>query len=197
LTKPNSGCALAELGRCLAPCLAPDPQRYAEQVAEVRAALLSDIRPTLRRAGVRIRALIDQQRFEEAEEVRRRLAAYTQGVRRWHRLRSLADCPQIVATCWNQDHWEVHVFRHGQLAGVSTAASNEEVPAAAEAAIGLAATVVQPSPGLPGGSVEEAELISAWLETPGVRLLSIDGEWSWPARIGADPEQLPQLILGE
>ena len=32
--------------------------------------------------------------------------------------------------------------------------------------------------------MEETERIADWLERPGVRLIDVEGDWSWPRRIG-------------
>jgi DNA polymerase-3 subunit epsilon len=42
--------------------------------------------------------------------------------------------------------------------------------------------------------VEETERIADWLERPGVRLIDVDGEWSWPLRIG--PAASAQIRIG-
>ena len=45
------------------------------------------------------------------------------------------------------------------------------------------AETVVPRPGpVPAASAEETECVLRWLETPGVRLVEVDGEWSLPAR---------------
>ncbi len=41
---------------------------------------------------------------------------------------------------------------------------------------------VIPGPGpLPASSIDEAELLVRWLESPGVRLVDVEGSWSCPA----------------
>ena len=44
--------------------------------------------------------------------------------------------------------------------------------------------------------MEETERIAAWLERPGVRLIEIDGQWSWPLHIGLGDGELAQHALG-
>ena len=34
----------------------------------------------------------------------------------------------------------------------------------------------------PAAIVEETEIIARWLESPGVRLVDVDGDWSCPVR---------------
>jgi len=193
------GCALGEMGRCLAPCADPAASSgpYAEAVAATRTAMVSDIRPTLAGTGARVRELSSQQRFEEAADVCHRLATYASAVRRWHRLTTLGRCAQIVAARRVEDAWHIHVIRHGFLAGAAVAPPGTPPRAVADDAVRRAATVPPGVAGLPAGSVEEAERIADWLETPGTRLLDIDGDLSWPVFAGADDASLPRLIWGQ
>ncbi|MCL2490005.1 MAG: DEDD exonuclease domain-containing protein [Propionibacteriaceae bacterium] len=195
-TKPMPECALGEMGRCLAPCRDPASaeQPYSQTVETMRQALLSDIRPTLQAGGGHVRELSDQQRFEEAADATRRLNTYRATVRRWHRLVALGRCRQIVAARLVDGVWQIHVIRHGFLAGAAVAPPGTSPRQVAEDAVALAATVLPSPHDLPAGTVEEAERIADWLETPGTRLIEIDGEWSWPVFAGVDDASLPRLI---
>ena len=197
--KPRGGCALGQMGRCLAPCVESDGRAsaYASVVAEARRAWASDVRPTLAVGGDHLRRLAASQRFEEAADVLHRLDAYLTATRRWHRLVSLGRCPQIVAARLEDATWQIHVIRHGMLAAAAVAPPGASPHQVADDAVKLAATA-QPGPhGLPAGSVEEAERIADWLATPGTRLMQIDGEWSWPAFIGTNDANLPGLVWGQ
>jgi len=196
-SKPVAGCALAELGRCLAPCVDPEATAgaYGDVVTSVRQALAEDVRPTLGAAGAHVRALAGQQRYEEAADVCHRLTAYTSAVRRWHRLVGLGRCPQIVAAQRSGDDWHIHVIRYGTLAAAALAPPGAGPRRVAEDAVALAATVLPGPHGLPAGSVEEAERIADWLETPGTRLIEMDGDWSWPVFAGTDDASLPGLLM--
>lgn len=196
----NATCTAGQIGRCLGPCADP-PERagYLAAVEEVRQALTSTIHPTLAIAGARIRRLSDQEHFEQAREITTRLTAFTQAAMRWHRLRSLAACGQIVAASWigspaARPGWQIHVIRHGRLAGAGIAPPGRPPRQVAAQVVRLAETVTPVSSGLPAASVEESERVASWLERPGVRLLEVDGEWSQPWRIGVNPGQLPELI---
>jgi len=192
----SSPCALGEMERCLAPCADPAGRSevYAAVVQQTRQAWVDDIRPTLASLGERIRTLSAQQRFEEAGDACRRLEAYTAATKRWHRLTALGRCPQIVAAQLVDGVWHIHVIRYGMLAAATVAPPGTSPRRVADDACRLAATVLPTSHGLPAGSVEEAERIADWLETPGTRLIDIDGDWSWPAFIGVDDASLPGLI---
>ena len=197
--KPTGPCALGEMGRCLAPCLPVDgrPDAYAEVVDAARLAWSSDIRPTLANTGHRLRHLIEMQRFEEAADVLRRLTAYADATRRWHRLVALGRCPQIVAAQLVDAVWHIHVIRHGMLAAAAVAPPGTSPTQVAEGAVQLAATATAGPHGLPAGSVEEAERIADWLATPGVRLMDVEGDWSWPVFIGTNDTGLRDALLGD
>lgn len=194
--RPSQSCALGEMGRCMAPCeLGEGAARYGEVVEEVRRAWSADVRPVLRSVRERLGRLVSEERFEEAATVTERLKAFYKTSVRYHRVRSVAACREIVAAAPEGLGWAIHVVRHGKLAGATTAPTRE-VRETAEALGRVAETVLPPAGGIPAGSVEEAERIAAWLESPGVRLLSIDGEWSWPLHAGLAPEALTAELTG-
>ncbi len=229
-TQPTA-CVLADMGRCLAPCLGQDrfiasswgdqelaacpidasdgkisredeaqarqlplADEYGLVVAKLRIALSEDLRWTAVQLGRRMRELAAQERFEEAAVQRQRLAALSAAVLRRHRLTALARCPQIVAAEFTERGWEINVIRHGKLAAAALAERGRAPRAAQAEAMQLAETVLQPENAMPAGSVAEAERICAWLERPGIRLMDITGEWSWPINIGIDLTQLPALL---
>jgi len=196
-TKPMPDCALGEMGRCLAPCRNPAAAEaaYGEVVEATRQALLQDVRPALVAGGAQVRALSEQQRFEEAADATGRLNAYRAAIRRWHRLVGLGRCPQIVAARLQDGTWHIHVIRHGFLAGAAVAPQGTSPRRVAEETAMLAATVLPGPHGLPAGTVEEAERIADWLEQPGTRLIEIDGDWSWPTFAGVDDASMPALLL--
>lgn len=197
----KSGCALGELGKCLAPCLGAAPDAYLAVVEQVRQAMVADLRPTLAIAGGRIAKLSGQQRYEEAQALTDRLRGYAAATQRWHRLVGLSRCAQLVAAQWvpapaPAPGWQIHVIRYGRLAAAATAAPGWPPRQVADEAVRLAETVLPAPHGLPAGSVEEAERIATWLERPGVRLMEIEGEWSMPLYAGLNPDDLPRLTLG-
>lgn len=195
--KPSAACALAEMGRCLAPCeLGPETEAYAETVRAVRDSWESDARPVLRSVRDRMNKLVTQQRYEEAGVLAERLTAYYAASVRYHRLRSLARCRQLVAAVPSQAGWDIHVIRHGRLTAAVTAPS-AQARAAAEEAAAHAETVLPQVGDWPAGSIEEAERVAAWMELPGVRLIDTDGEWSWPLHAGLPEGALPHELLGE
>lgn len=195
--RPSPRCALADMGRCPAPCeLTDGVEPHARAVDAVRLAWQSDVRAVFTSVGARMRTLVDAYRFEEADELASRMRAFAAASVRHHRLRSLASCRQIVAAQRDGSGWSLHVIRYGRLAGAARTRPGESVPARAHEVVALAETVAAPVAGTPAGTIEEAELVARWLETPGVRLLDVDGDWSWPLFSGLAEADLARLLLG-
>jgi DNA polymerase-3 subunit epsilon len=193
----SQACALAGMGRCSSPCDGSiSIDAYAELVEQVRATLSEDIRPAVRAMRTRLHRLIEQQRFEEAATIRRRLETLTQTGLRFHRVRSLAACPEIVAARRDGADWQIHVIRYGRLAGAACATPHEVPQQVARATVATAETVAPPIGPLPAGGIEESERIAAWLEQPGVRLIDITGDWMWPLHAGLTHADLVRQALG-
>lgn len=180
------GCALAEIGRCLAPCArGRDTDGYAERVAALRGAFDGDLEPVITLVEHRMRALADEERFEEARAWRERLSSVVHASLRRHRIASLAAEPELVAGRPTQEGgWELHVMRHGTLAAAALIAPGVDARAAIEALIASAAVVEPRHGGLPAGLTEECEELLSWLEQPGVRLARSTGSLSLPMRCG-------------
>ncbi len=194
----GSPCALAELQRCCAPCDARvTPTDYGFLVDQVRNAISLDIRPVVSAARPRLTALVAQQRFEDAGVVAGRLELFARSVVRHHRVRSLASCAQIVAAARAEAGWEIHVVRHGRLAAAALARQGEVPQAVAREAVSLAEAVPAQVGGQPAATIEETERIADWLERPGVRLIEIEGTWSWPLHAGLAEGELAQHALGQ
>ncbi|GAA3855035.1 DEDD exonuclease domain-containing protein [Tessaracoccus defluvii] len=195
--RASPACALAEMGRCLAPCqLGEAAERYGAVTAEVEESWLTDVRPVLRSVQGRMNRLVGQERFEEAGELAERMRSYYRTSLRFHRIRSLALCPQLVAAVPTGRGWDIHVIRYGRLAA-ATAAPSARARSAADEAVAAAETVPRPVGGQPAGSVEEAERIAAWLEQPGVRFIETQGDWAWPLGIGLAEGELAAELLGQ
>jgi DNA polymerase-3 subunit epsilon len=192
-----AACALAGMRRCCAPCDGSvDRETYAALVERVRAALCSDARPAVRAVSARLTRLVDERRFEEAETIRRRLETLSRTARRFHRVSSLAACPEIVAARRQGAGWDIHVVRYGRLASTGVAGAHDVPQAVARSTVATAETV-RPAPGpLPAAGIEETERIADWLEQPGVRLMHIEGDWAWPLHAVLDHDSLVEHALG-
>jgi DNA polymerase-3 subunit epsilon len=196
-SSPISACALAGMGRCCAPCDGTiSRDGYASVVEQVRSALSTDVRPAVSGLQERLSRLIDQQRFEEAATIRRRLETLTRTGFRFHRVRSLAACAEIVAARKHDDNWDIHVIRYGRLAATGVATPNDVPQAVARAVRATAETVSRPPDPLPAAGIEETERIADWLEQPGVRIIDIIGDWAWPLHAVLDQQSLIRYALG-
>jgi DNA polymerase-3 subunit epsilon len=189
-TKPSGACALAEMGKCVAPCqLSVSKADYQELLGQAISVLGGDLRPMLSQMGSRISQLAGMQRYEECAELTHRVEACVYSVRRHHRMRSLRECAEIVAARQTDGYgtgpgWELHVIRRGQLVGADFVRVGESPLPAAEA-LAATASIAEVESAVPK-LAEEIERVADWLEQPGVRLISIDGDWAWPLHAGAN-----------
>ncbi len=196
-TVRTAACALAGMGRCSSPCDGSiSREDYGEIVERVRLALSVDARPAVRAMQTRLTRLVAEQRFEEAETIRRRLATLARTGLRFHRVRSVAACPEIVAARRSGADWEIHVIRYGRLAAAGVSTPHEVPQATARAVQATAETVLAPPGPLPAAGIEETEQIANWLEQPGVRLMEITGDWMWPLHAVLDHDALVHHALG-
>lgn len=177
-------CVLAEMGRCLSPCDgSADESAYAALVERLREALTADPADVLSALSRRMSGLADDERYEEAGTHRDRLSAFLRGAARTQRLGSLARLPELVAAGRDdRGRWAVHVVRHGRLAAAGLIPPGSDAHQFV-AELRASAETVAGGPGpVPAASAEESERILRWLESPGVRLVHVEGEWSCPPR---------------
>lgn len=178
----RSACALAEIGKCGAPCEGRQSvEEYGVHVATARRVMELDAAPVFSAVEARMERLALDQRYEEAAADRDRLAAYVRTSARMQRLRSLTSIPQMVAAAPVADGaWEIHVVRYGRLASAGVMPKGAHPDAFVEALTATAETVV-PGPGpVHAAGAEETECVLRWLESPGVRLVQVEGSWSLP-----------------
>ncbi len=179
-----SACALADMGRCGAPCIGGQDQRtYGEVVERIRRTMLSDPAPVVASHAERIEALVAQQRFEEAATVRDRLGAFLRGAARAQRVAPVAGCEEIVAARRTDDGgWEIVLVRHGRLA--ATARVERTIDPRPTIATLRATAEHVPAPVAPASAAhpEEVDLVLDWLERPGVRIVDVVGTWALPVR---------------
>ncbi|MCP2338499.1 DEDD exonuclease domain-containing protein [Actinomadura rupiterrae] len=183
-------CALAEIGRCGAPCVGREGlDEYAEHADAARAVMRGDVRPVVAAARRRIARLADVYRYEEAGAQRDRLAAFIRAAARGQRLAALAKLPQVVAARPAFDGgWELSVVRYGRLAAAGTVPPRAAPRPYVDALIATAETVLPGAGGAPGAmtgaggtGAEEMECVLRWMDSPGVRLVEVEGEWTCPA----------------
>jgi len=175
-------CVLAEMGRCLSPCDGSvDATTYAAVVRQLRDTLLRRPDEVVESINARMAALAADERFEEAGIHRDRLSAFVRAAARTQRLSALTRCPEVVAARREDDgRWAVHVVRFGRLAAAGA------IPPGADAhqfvaELRASAETVSGAPGpVPAATAEETEKILRWLESDGIRLVEVDGEWTCP-----------------
>ncbi|HEX2893539.1 MAG TPA: DEDD exonuclease domain-containing protein [Marmoricola sp.] len=180
----RSACVLAEMERCLAPCDGSvGVDDYALMVADLRDNLLRRADEVVETITRRMTALAAEQRFEDAGVHRDRLAAFVRAASRTQRLSALTGCPELVAARREDDgRWAVHVVRHGRLAGAGVIPPDAHAGRYVEQ-LRLSSEAVSPGLGpTPAASAEETEKILRWLESPGIRLVHVEGEWTCPIR---------------
>jgi hypothetical protein len=148
------GCAFAQLGRCAG----NDRERHAEEVALVERALRGDPSPILEQLAARMKRLSDQERYEEAAELRDRAAALQRALERNTEVRALleAGCVRI---------------RIGEHRRAVTCGRLGEAPEA-------------PVSFLPHAVYSEARVILSWLRRHAgeIALEGVTGTWAMPVR---------------
>ncbi|WP_243060346.1 DEDD exonuclease domain-containing protein [Nocardioides sp. SR21] len=185
-TVTRSPCVLAEMDRCLSPCDGSvDEATYAAVVRQLRDSLLRRPDEVVDAINARMEALAADERFEEAGVHRDRLAAFVRAAARTQRLSALTRCPEVVAARREDgpnggSRWAVHVVRYGRLAAAGVIPSGADAIAYV-ATLRLSAETVASAPGpIPAATAEETEKVLRWLESPGIRLVDVDGEWTCP-----------------
>jgi DNA polymerase-3 subunit epsilon len=183
----GTACVLAELGRCGAPCTgAQSVAEYGRYAEAFREAVAGDVRALIEPLQRRIARLADRQRFEDAAVLRDRTAILVRACTRIQRLTALAAIPRLVAARPGfTGGWELAVVRHGRLVAAGTVPRGEPPRPHIDALVATAETLPA-EPLVEGGplwaaSAEEAECILRWLESPGTRLVELDGQWACPA----------------
>lgn len=183
LRTTTPACALAELGRCPAPCEHRiTPAEYDRRAAApFRTAIASDPRVVVDALLARIDTLAGDHRYEEAAVVRSRLTAVLRATVRMQRLVGLTRIAELTAARPAGDGgWELALVRYGRLAGAGVSPPGVH-PRPALAAIRATAETVPAGHGpIPRASAEESERILSWLERSETRLVEISSGWSSP-----------------
>lgn len=179
--KSASPCALFDMKKCGAPCVGKESvDTYASHVMTTRVSLHHDATTILNSINQRMKELAEQERFEEAAELRNRLSSFIRGTARGQRIRSLTRVPHLIAALpLSPQSWEFVVIRFGRLAGTAqgTSINYKDV---IESLTLTADVVVDNGEILPASHHEEVEVLLRYLSQEGVRLVDLDGEWSLP-----------------
>jgi len=190
-----TGCVLAELGRCAAPCRTDgDRDAYARAVDQMRAAMDGNLAPVVERVRQHMGRLALEERYEEAAMWRERLGHLATASLRTHRVGALAREAELVAARPTPDQgWEIHLIRHGRLAGATVVSAGVDPRPCVDALVATG-EVVQSAPWpQPAALAEETLTILTWLEREGVRLVRSEAGLALPAQCGGQVA----LELGE
>jgi DNA polymerase-3 subunit epsilon len=186
----SGDCTLAQLGRCGSPCTGDQSAlEYAVVVEQAAQMIAGDSRQVVGALRARMSSLSGQERYEDAGTVRDRLLHLVRAAARAQRIAPLANSAEIVAARPTPPGgWEIICVRFGRLAGTTVVPLGGD-PRLYVEALTSSAENVAPSPGpAASASAEETEKILRWLDSPDVRLVAIDGQWTCPVHgAGAAP----------
>ena len=204
ITRRGDGrrCALADLGRCGAPCDGGvDEAGYAQVADGVRRAMVGDLSPVLSAARGRLAELVAAERFEEAAVVRDRTAVLVRAGLRRDRIRRLVKAGTLLAARPAGGGYELVAVRKGRLAGAALvppgAAPGPYVESLAATTPLVADAPAEAWPPGAAAAVEEIELVADWLDRGGVRLVSVSGCYAEPVSAAARfSEWLPGAASG-
>ncbi len=182
VTTASKACALAQMGKCGAPCDGTQSRTEYEEVVRDCAELLVGRADPVWEAGLeRIHRLADEERYEEAAEVRDRAVAFLRAAARAERLRSLIAADELVAAAPAADGWELVLIRSGRFAGSALLPRGASVHPYLDALLLGGSAVTEKEDAFGSAAVEEAELLLRHLDQPGVRLVHLTGTWASPS----------------
>ena len=177
--KTASPCILFEINKCGAPCIGNQSiSSYSEITAHYRNLLEVDFREIHENSNLKMAELSINEKFEEAIEVREKYAHLVRAAARIERLNSIAKLPELVAAKSVGEHWEFIIAKYGRLAATNLSTATTSVSKALSA-LNLMAEQVPNSGFLQEVNHEEVELILGYLESPGVRLVKVEGEYAF------------------
>jgi DNA polymerase-3 subunit epsilon len=178
----GSACALADMGRCGAPCTgAQSVDEYGAIASVFRAAVGQDPRALVAPLLARVDRLAAEERYEDAALLRDRIAVLVRAVRRRQRLASLAAVPELVLARPDGDGgWHLSIVRRGRLVAAGAAARGISVRGTLAGLLATAETPAGPEDEA-AASVDETELVLRWMEKPGSRLVELTGTLASPA----------------
>lgn len=180
-------CALAELGRCAAPCAGRQSAvEYSPSVGSFAALVAGRRVDPLRRLELRLAEHAASQRYEQARLDRDRMRVLVRTLDRGQRLAALAAVPELIAARPDgTGGWQFAVVRHGRLASAGVARRGVP-PMPVVDAITAGAETVLPGPGpLRGAPAEEVGVVLRWLDRPGTRMVRCSQPWTEPVMAAA------------
>lgn len=167
--KDDASLALRAINRCL-----ESPSEFDR----------NDVRPVVSQLTAEMMAFSLEEKFEEAAAVRNQLGSLVRGVSRGIRIRGLTRIPELIvarrARADDANQWEFVCIRHGRMAGSALSRAGVDVSHTISSLVASAEVVENDQSILPASTYEEVEILLSYLESEGVRLVSLEGEWSSP-----------------
>lgn len=174
-----AACALAEMGRCVAPCIGEaDVEAYAVHAGQAEAVLSGDVADVVALLRERMAVRATTGRYEEAAEYRDRIDAIVSWVSRTRRDQALRAAGWLAASRpAGRGRREVLLARDGWLVGTAVVAPEDVAPT-------LASLRERP---VPEGVAppEEVALLAGWLHQPTTRMEGSTSPYAWPVTGGA------------
>ena len=183
ITKSTSmtPCALAEMKRCVAPCIdGSDNSQYLELIDDLDLLMTQNHSGVVKNLTSKMDALAQSERFEDALAIRDRLNAFRLASHRASAIRSLSLIPELVAAASTADGgWQIHVIKHGRLsASANTLPGQNPRDLVQIAQLTSASDIGQET------LVAETEMLLRWLGDGHTRIVDISADFSWAMPIG-------------
>lgn len=144
----------------------------------------NDVRDIVAALNEKMNRLALEEKFEEAANVRNQFSSFVRGVSRGARIRSLTLIPELVAAQrilrGDLELWEFVCIRYGRLVGSAISTPGIDISHTISSLIASAEIVENRDSILPASTYEEVEKLLAYLDCEGIRLVSLEGEWSSP-----------------
>ncbi len=182
IRRKTSACALADLGKCGAPCDGREtPEEYAAHVFAATESFESDHSRVWERLTARLEQLSAQARYEEAGTVRDRLLSFIRAASNSQSLRALTALDEVTfAGPDGNGGWLIHVLRRGRLVAAGVAPRGTPPHPVIDALLLTAESAPDLGGPTPTAWAEETRLILKWVETPGVRMVHTSQPWVLP-----------------
>ncbi|HEX3731580.1 MAG TPA: DEDD exonuclease domain-containing protein, partial [Mycobacteriales bacterium] len=178
--RTSAACALAEMGRCGAPCEHRESvEEYGRHVTRLLNCVHDDPSGVVEVVLRRIDELSAAQRYEDAAALRDRLGQLVKGLVQSQRVRTFTGVAEITAAARRGESWDLAVIRRGRLAAAATAPTTHDVLPTIERLMLTAETVLE---NVDVTGLEESRLLLRWLDRPETRVVSIAGTWTCPVR---------------
>ncbi len=195
ITKSTSmaPCVLAEINRCVAPCVdGSKNEDYLELIGELEILMTQSQTGLIDNLTSKMETLAQSERFEDASTIRDRLNAFRLGSHRAAAVRSLRVIPEMVAVAnTSEGGWHINVIKRGRLAASVHALPGQDAQAVAKAALATSAADIDQET-----LVGETELLLRWLGDGQTRIVEISSGYTWCMPIGVGiPIGISQRIV--